>query len=208
MKLNVAAREFPAPLLYLIFFLSGGAAILYQLLWQRSLFTIYGTSADSVTIIITVFMLGLGLGGLAGGALSRLAPWAAPVLFGVAEVLIGAFGLASIPLIHWIGTLTPGAAGFEVGLPVFALLLLPTLCMGATLPLLVAHAVTQSRNVGRSVGALYFVHTLGASAGCVAGAVLLFGTLGQESAVRLAALVNFVAAACVLATLLRRTARP
>jgi spermidine synthase len=204
MKPAAEAWQFPAPLLYLIFFLSGAAAIVYQLVWQRSLFTLYGTSSESVTIIVTVFMLGLGLGSLAGGALSRLAPWAPPLLFGVAELLIAAFGLGSIALIHWVGSLTSGAAGLQVGLPVFAVLLFPTLCMGATLPLLVAYAVARTRNVGRSVGILYFVNTLGASAGCIACAALLFGALGQAGAVRVAAAANLLAAACVLATLLRR----
>jgi spermidine synthase len=196
-------RPFPAALLYSIFFLSGAAAILYQLVWQRALFTLYGTSSESVTIIVTVFMLGLGFGGLAGGALSRLAAWAPPVIFGVAEVLIAAFGLVSISLIHWVGSLTPGAAGLAVGVPVFAVLLFPTLCMGATLPLLVAYAVARNRNVGRSVSLLYFVNTLGAAAGCVTGAVLLFGLLGQGGAVRVAAALNLVAAACVLGIFLR-----
>jgi len=204
MRLPVADWRFPAPLLYVIFFLSGAAAILYQLVWQRTLFTLYGTSSESVTVIVTVFMLGLGLGSLAGGALSRLAPWAPPLLFGIAELLIAAFGLASIELIQWVGSLTPAAAGVQVGLPAFAVLLFPTLCMGATLPLLVAYAVARTGNVGRSVGTLYFVNTLGAAAGCVAAAVLLFGQLGQAGSVRAAAAINLFAAACVLATLLRR----
>lgn len=206
MRIAAAAWRFPAPVLYLIFLLSGAAAILYQLAWQRALFTVYGTSSESVTIIVTVFMLGLGFGSLAGGALSRLAPWAPPVLFGAAELLIAGFGLVSIDLIQWVGALTPGAAGLQVGLPVFAVLLFPTLCMGATLPLLVAYAVARTHNVGRSVGLLYFVNTLGAAAGCVAGAALLFGHLGQAGSVRTAAAINLVAAACVLATLLRREA--
>ena len=52
---------------YLLFFLSGVPALLYQIVWQRALFTIYGVNIESVTIIVTIFMLGLGLGSLAGG---------------------------------------------------------------------------------------------------------------------------------------------
>ena len=91
-----ASRLFSEGLLHLVFFLSGFAAILYQLVWQRSLFTIYGTSSESVTIVVTVFMLGLGIGGLLGGALSRGARWSLPVLFGIAELLIGAFVFAHL----------------------------------------------------------------------------------------------------------------
>src|SRR6266853_1365826 len=96
-----ASRLFSEGLLHLVFFLSGFAAILYQLVWQRSLFTIYGTSSESVTIVVTVFMLGLGIGGLLGGALSRGDRWSLPVLFGIAELLIGAFGSGSLQLFRW-----------------------------------------------------------------------------------------------------------
>src|SRR5450756_915806 len=57
--------------LYVLFFLSGFPALLYQVVWQRALFTIYGVNIESVTVIVTVFMLGLGLGSLAGGWLSK-----------------------------------------------------------------------------------------------------------------------------------------
>lgn len=192
--------------LYCIFFLSGFAALFYQLIWQRALFTLYGTSAESVTVVVTVFMLGLGLGSLAGGALSR-SPRVSPTLaFAIAELLIGACGLASLPVFRWVASLTPYAAGMEVGLPAFALLLVPTLCMGATLPLLSSFAIARSGNVGRSLGMLYFVNTLGSAAACAVAALAAFGVLGQGGAVQLAAGVNFAAAAWVLAALRGRGA--
>src|SRR5579863_2054049 len=60
-------------LYYLLFFLSGFPALLYQIVWQRALFTLYGVNIESVTMIVTVFMLGLGVGSLAGGWLSTRA---------------------------------------------------------------------------------------------------------------------------------------
>jgi len=194
-------------MLQFIFFLSGFAAILYQLVWQRALFTLYGTSSESVTVVVTVFMLGLGLGSLAGGALSRLPHARQPLAFAALEAAIGAFGLVSLQLFQWIASLTQDAAGFGVGLPAFGLLLLPTLCMGATLPLLSAYAIGGSGNVGRSVGILYFVNTLGSAAGCALAALLVFGEFGQQGAVRLAVAVNFVIAAWVLAAILRKAPR-
>lgn len=192
-------RVLPEAQLYAIFFVSGFAAILYQLVWQRALFTLYGTSSESVTVVVTVFMLGLGLGSLAGGALSRHPRLPLPVLFALAEVAIGAFGLASLQLFRWVAALTPAAAGMEVGLPAFALLLVPTLCMGATLPLLAAYAIARLHSVGRALGMLYFVNTLGSAAGCVAAATYAFGALGQSGSVLLASAANFAAAAWVLA---------
>ena len=49
---------------------SGAAALLYQVVWQRALFSVYGVNIESITIVVTGFMLGLGLGSLLGGQLS------------------------------------------------------------------------------------------------------------------------------------------
>src|SRR6516225_5845089 len=77
---------------FVLFFLSGFPALLYQIVWQRALFTAYGVNTESVTIIVTVFMLGLGLGSLACGRLSTH-PKVSPLLaFGLIEFSIGIFG--------------------------------------------------------------------------------------------------------------------
>jgi MFS family permease len=155
-------------------------------------------------MVVTVFMLGLGLGSLLGGRLSRAGGWRLPLLFGITEIFIGAFGLASEPLFQRIAGLTAGAAGLEVGLAAFMLLLVPTLFMGATLPMLAGYAADRSGNVGRSLGMLYFANTFGSAIGCVAAAQLLFGLLGKHASVQLAAGINFLVAACVLAALARK----
>jgi predicted membrane-bound spermidine synthase len=182
-----------------VFFLSGFAALLYQIVWQRALFTLYGTSTESVTLVVTSFMLGLGLGSLAGGAVSRSPRVPLLAAFGLAELAIGAFGFVSLPLFREVGAWTSSLAGPAVGLAAFALVLVPTLLMGGTLPLLVADAVRRSGNVGRSVGMLYFVNTLGAAAGAFAAGLLLLGALGEVGSVRLAAGVNAGIGAAVLA---------
>ena len=57
--------------LCVLFFFSGFPALIYQLTWQRALFRIFGVNIESVTIVVTAFMLGLGLGSLVGGWLSK-----------------------------------------------------------------------------------------------------------------------------------------
>jgi len=52
--------------IYLLFFASGIPAIIYQIVWERALFSLYGINIESVTIVVSAFMLGLGLGSLAG----------------------------------------------------------------------------------------------------------------------------------------------
>jgi predicted membrane-bound spermidine synthase len=195
---DAPAERLPAAALYPVFFISGFAAILYQLVWQRALFRLLGTSMESVTMVVTAFMLGLGLGSLAGGALSERSRRPLPVLFGLVELAIGAFGLVSMPLFTWMASVTSGARGAEIGLIAFLAVVIPTLFMGATLPILVAYLVRSSGNVGRSVGLLYFINTLGSAAGSLVAGLWVLGALGQDRAVMLAAVINLLVAAGVL----------
>ena len=189
---------FPVGVLYVVFCLSGLAAILYQLIWQRALFALLGIDSVSVSLIVAAFLLGLGLGALAGGALSKKLH-RLPLLFAGLELGIGAFGLVSLPFFRWMAGWSIGAEGLTVGLVAFAAVIIPTLLMGATLPVLVAHTVRASGNVGRSVGALYFVNTIGSAAGCALAGGFLFGALGMSGSVYVAAALNALVAIVVLA---------
>jgi len=184
--------------LYPLFFLSGFPALLYQIVWQRALFAIYGVNIESVTVVVSAFMLGLGLGSLAGGRISRNPRAPLLLLFAAAEFGIAVYGVLSLALFHRVATFTAGAGAAAAGLLAFGLVLLPTILMGATLPLLVAQLVRISGNVGRSVGILYFVNTLGSAAACFAAALLAMRYLGESGSLRLAALLNVAVASGVL----------
>jgi spermidine synthase len=179
---------------YLLFFVSGFPALLYQIVWQRALFTIYGVNIESVTIIVTVFMLGLGLGSLAGGSLSKRANIPLLAVFAAIELGIAVFGTFSLPIFHAVASFTAGASALGTGLVAFAVLLLPTMLMGSTLPLLVAHLVRRNRNVGESVGALYCVNAFGSALACFAAAYFLMRVFGESGCVRIAAAINACAA--------------
>ena len=71
------------PFVAAIFVLSGFAALTYQVAWQRALFGIYGLNVESVTVVVTAFMLGLGLGSLAGGWVAVRAPVSRLAVFAV-----------------------------------------------------------------------------------------------------------------------------
>jgi hypothetical protein len=75
--------------------------------------------------------------------------------------------------------------------------------MGATLPLLVAYLVRRSGNVGRSIGVLYAVNTLGSALAAITTVMVLFRLLGQSSTVRLAAAINVSLGASVFLRSLR-----
>jgi spermidine synthase len=183
-------QEEPYPWLYVVFFLSGFPALIYQIVWQRALFAVYGVNIESVTIVVTAFMLGLGLGSLFGGQLSRSTRLPLLAIFGCVELGIAAYGLASLRLFHWVAQFTAGSSLFKTSIVTLLLVLIPTMLMGCTLPLLVAHMVRVSRSVGRSVGRLYFVNTLGSAIACFIAANITMKHLGQSGSVLLAAIVN------------------
>jgi spermidine synthase len=180
-----------------LFFLSGFAALIYQIAWQRALFATYGINIESVTIIVSLFMFGLGIGSLVGGLLSRCFPRHAPQLFLVCEAGTGLFGLISMPLIERVGAATLHGSLVSVSLATYALLSLPTILMGATLPILVAHLNRHYENVGKSVGVLYFINTMGSAVACLITADILFVFLGQRAAVIIAAFCNLLVAVLV-----------
>lgn len=186
-----------------VFFLSGVPALLYQLCWQRMLFTVYGVNIESITVVVSAFMLGLGLGSLGGGRLTRQTRFPPLLLFCSLEFAIAAFGLVSPSVFHWIFEVTLGASLLTTALLSFSLVVFPTVLMGASLPLLVAHLLSRSKNMGRAVGLLYFVNTLGSAAACFLATSFTFPRLGLTGTIWAAALLNGLVAAGALAVHLR-----
>ena len=187
-----------------MFFASGFAALIYQVVWQRSLFTIFGINTEAVTVVVTVFLLGLGLGSIAGGILSRIVRHPL-LLFALSEFGIAAFGLISLDLFRSVGTSTIGQSAVATGVTTFLLLLAPTLLMGMTLPLLVSFLVARSGNVGQSTSLLYFVNTAGSGIAALASVTLLLPHLGEHGSVRVAAATNLLVGTIVLALHFWRT---
>jgi len=190
--------------LCVLFFCSGFPALIYQLTWQRALFRIFGVNIESVTIVVTAFMLGLGLGSLAGGWLSKRRNIALLPLLAAIELMTGAFGFFSLAIFDRVGEFTIGLPLTTTAAVSLALVIVPTLLMGATLPLLVAHLVRRSGqdgqggHVGSAVGILYYANTLGAGAACLACVALLFPFAGMQGAIYVAVGMNAAVAAGAL----------
>src|ERR1044071_9237690 len=96
-------------LLTILFFFSGMPALIYQIVWQRALFAIYGVNSESVAVVVSAFMIGLGAGSLLGGWLSERFPRRTILVFALAEFSTALFGLASLSIFHWISLRTAGA---------------------------------------------------------------------------------------------------
>jgi spermidine synthase len=176
--------------LVLLFFCSGVPALIYQIVWQRALFAIYGVNSESVTVVVSAFMIGLGLGCILGGWLSARFRRHGILLFALAELGTAAFGMVSLQIFHWAALHTAGASLGHVVLLSLSLLLVPTTCMGVTLPLLTDVMVQRYRPVGYSVGSLYFANTFGSAVASYACAAFLLRDFAQSGSVRIAALIN------------------
>jgi predicted membrane-bound spermidine synthase len=180
-----------------LFMISGMAALIYQICWQRLLFEGFGVDIESVTIVVSTFMLGLGLGALAGGEIADRYPNRVIVMFAIIELATAAFGVCSPDLIRTISAATVNGSLATIAAVNFGLLLIPTTLMGATLPILVTHVVRRYRNLGVSVGVLYFTNTLGAAFGAgFTGFVALYH-FGLTSTIYIAAALNAAVSATV-----------
>ncbi len=161
------------------FLLSGATALVYQVVWVRTIGLVVGHSVVVAAAVVAVYMAGLGLGARVAGA--RAGAAARPLaVYGVLEAGIGVFALASPALLSASGSLL-GAS---------LLLLLPTTAMGATLPLMTAWYARDDASLGRDMGWLYAVNTTGAVAGAAVAGFLLLPGLGQPRTIAVAAGVN------------------
>jgi len=177
-----------------LFFFSGFAAIIYQIVWQRLLFASFGTNIEAITIIVSVFMFGLGLGSLFGGYLSRKYNHILIQLFVTIEIAIGFFGMNSKYLISTISKLFVNYNDAALPLIIFMLLCIPTLAMGATFPILVAYVFKLNKSVEESVSKLYYINTLGSAIACFLTVGLLFVLLTLSQVLMVAACINFAVA--------------
>src|SRR5262252_2203287 len=138
-------EPFLYPMIVGMFFGSGFAALIYQIIWQRALFAIFGINVEAVTVVVTGFLLGLGFGSLSGGRLSRTSTIPLLVLFGLIEIAIGAFGAISLHFFQWAGTRTLHWPVIATIAATLVLVIIPTLLMGATLPILTQYFVQRTR---------------------------------------------------------------
>ena len=185
-----------------LFFLSGTAALIYQVMWQRMLFTIFGVDLESITIVISVFMFGLGIGGLLGGFIADKLVSSLLVLYMIIESAIALFGFFSSRIIEMLGNTFFSSSEFVTAVVSFAILAFPTILMGATFPILVTHVNLKNQNIGHSVGNLYFANTLGGAVGAFFSGFVLLYTLDIAGAVNRAACLNLIIA--ILALLMFR----
>ena len=174
-------------MVYLLFLCSGVSGLIYQVVWVRAFGNVFGNTIYSASLVIAVFMLGLGAGGYATGAWAdrryRERPDSLLRLFGGCELAIGVLALGVSALLPHladasasISSYTRGPEGWYVlsaashlarAALAVALLAPITLLMGGTLTLLIRHLVRRDvRLSGWRISLLYGANTLGAALGC------------------------------------------
>ncbi|MBP7251971.1 MAG: methyltransferase domain-containing protein [Alphaproteobacteria bacterium] len=186
-------RQSGLGIIFFLFFISGFSALCYQIVWQRMLFAAFGINIESVTIIVSVFMLGLGVGGIVGGNL-RHQPRLMLALFILFECSIGLFGFCSPMLIRWLGEIVNSSSLWAVGLGSYALFGIPTFLMGATLPILVSYVQSRVGLTGLALGWLYASNTFGAMFASGLTVTVLFAHFGQSDVVHIAVALNLLTA--------------
>jgi predicted membrane-bound spermidine synthase len=198
LSMNDRPRDLADATLLFCFFVSGCSALVYQVCWQRSLYGVIGVDTDAVTIVVSAFMLGIGMGGRLGGWLADRFPLQRIRIFAAAELSIALYGAAAIWLLTWLdGALAAAAWGTTAAraLACFSFLVLPTTLMGTTLPLLTLAFNERRSNIGVSVGTLYCVNTFGAAVGAALVPFALLPNLTLSQSVLLAVAGNLAVAA-------------
>jgi hypothetical protein len=186
----------------LAFFLSGGAALAYQVAWQRILALQTGVGLYSIAVIVAAFLLGLGIGSHVGAVVSaRIARPRALALFAGCELAIAAFGAMSCTLYYdWLYVRWGWVFGepLRAGLVQFASLALPTVLMGMSLPFLTRAMVREAVTASQTIGFLYGINVLGAAAGALVTPWVFIRHHGIRTAVLAGVAANVAAGVCAI----------
>lgn len=180
----------------LLLFASGTAALIYQVLWVKQLTLVVGIEVQAVTIAISAFFAGLALGGWLFGKLADRAgrPFLFYAALEIAALLLG-IG-ATQALAHsaaLFAALQASAGPLAWALP-FALVGVPAIAMGGTVPVLTRALAPSRQGVGGTGGRLYAANTAGAITGALLPAFVLIPSLGVQGSALAAGALNAVAA--------------
>jgi spermidine synthase len=180
----------------LLLFISGSAALVYQVLWIKQLSLVVGVEVYAITTGVSAFFAGLAVGGLLFGRIAdRLAR---PVLlYAALEMAVALLGVgATFGLGNAAGLFVRLEAhvGLLAWLLPFALVGIPALLMGGTLPVLMRAIGPASGHIGNAGGRLYAANTAGAIAGTLLTAFALIPSLGVRGTALAAAALNVIAA--------------
>jgi spermidine synthase len=206
------------PFVAALFLVSGATGLLYEVAFSKLLAYVFGATAYAVSTVLASFMGGLALGAHFGGR--RAARVARPLAaYGALEIAVGvlcALSPASFSLLT--GTYVEAARALPGSLAALTLLragltallvVVPTVAMGATLPLLSrVFAEDAHARAGARLATLYAINTLGGALGALGGAYAVLPSLGVRGTMHAAAAANLIIGAAAIALDRRAKAAP
>jgi spermidine synthase len=197
----IPARS-PRKVVLLIFFLSGAAGLIYEIVWARQLVLVYGNTTQAISTILVAFFGGIATGSFFGGRLADRVR--SPLrLYGLLEIALVPVVLATpflLRLIHRIYggayvslQASPGAITAIRFLLAILVLAPSTLLMGATLPALTRYLARKREDLETTFGRLYAANTFGAILGTALSGFVLIEVFGLKRTLMTGALCSAAA---------------
>lgn len=178
--------------------LSGIASLTYQVVWVRLLGLSMGSTSASISTVLAAFFLGLALGSYLAERITRnrindFKPYI------VLEIIIGLSGLALLPVLLNLDAIMAATPALGATIPMkfavtTALLLIPTVCMGATFPVMASILIRRKEEVGVRVSQLYSLNTAGAVLGAALAGFFFVPNWGLDGAIYIAVFLNLLVA--------------
>ncbi|MFI5457538.1 MAG: fused MFS/spermidine synthase [Isosphaerales bacterium] len=206
-----AGRAAGAWAVHLAIALSGMSALGAEVVWTRLLSLVLGGTVYTFSLILAVFLTGLGIGSSLGAFLARRAASARVALGACQWLLTAAIAWTAVmiseSLPYW--PIVPGLSPspwYTLQLDLVRCLwaVLPPACLwGASFPLALVAVASRGQDPGRLVGGVYAANTIGAIAGALVFSLLLVPSIGTAGAERVLILLAAAAALAALVPLLR-----
>jgi len=201
-------KKFPLMKYGIILFLTGFAALDYEIIFLKTLSLFLGQSVYAFSVMLAAFMFGIGIGSLLASKFKGEPLW----LFSLTQLGIAGYGVIFIPLLNNISIPAFYIATLPFylqngGLIIFslALLIIPTSLMGISFPLLLKHVVDEKKDK-KPIGQLFAFNTLGGLLGSLAAGFIFLPELGVSGALIIAAVINLsVAVSIKTKSLVERT---
>lgn len=179
-------------ILAFIFGISGMTALIYEVVWSRSLQLIFGSTIYAVSTILTTFFVGFALGSYLFRNIADKTknPW---VLFSFLELSIGIYGFITLYFFRILNLIS-----FELNVPIlnflilFVIIVIPTTLFGAIWPV-VNKAYVKIETLGKDAGQLYSFNSFGSFVGPLITGFVLIPLIGIKNTSVFASLLNILA---------------
>ena len=200
-------RRIALTVLMIGFGVSGFAALTYEIAWTRILLMIIGSSVYAFSIMLATFLLGLALGSFIFSVVAKRKT-VDLIWFGAAELIIGLIAILTLPVfgkmpfyfVSLFERFGNNYVALEFGkfLLCSMVMIVPTVLLGSLFPMVTQICTRDYSELGRKVGTVYSVNTLGNIGGAFASGFILIPSLGMQNTVILAAILNVVVGCAVL----------